>query len=1081
VHVFLPLAILLACSPCFAFDPVANFLAQVDSLTVTAADQAASGDEADASLAAYVSGHVNLVAAAVGQLIDRAIDGSPAAGGPGDAGRTEVAGADFALARRLAEIHAAETGSRVLLDLVAAYTKWGSDERARRREARQLEQEATAARTAGDPDRAIALLGQAMKTYESIDDKRSIAILWGTLGIAYWAKGDYEGAARQYENALAARRAIEDRILEGRTLNGLGSANYQLGKMAQALDYYQQAVALRTATGDTDGLATSMTYLGNAYIAAGRTLEARKTLEQALPVVDETGNTAQRYELLTSIASLNADMGRTTSANEALAEALELAQAMGDPKREMICRNNLARNFAYGYRYDESLEQLEVFRVLLDEHPDPEMAIVFHGTRGIVNMRIGELESARADFMTLLDLGEKHQMAVLQLEALLNLGYLSDNLGVPEEGVAYAEHALALARDIANPRMEHEALILAGQLERNLGMYEASAARWEAALALDEPLSRGEGDSLGFQVAQDQVGLASVYVLAGRSEEARAILGAAQAAVERSRDGDLIVAAAFCMGHSFEKSHPESARFYYERGLDLLEKARAEVGGTEIRTGYLGGLRWSYFTEVATYYAGLAWGTRSDGGGGAANRGEPAQWSALAFRTIERAKARGLLDMLDASISGSTSSAEEALLDSLYALNPGLPDYAEREQQLKESYAALREERVVSSGGHRAQTEVVGPDEIRKALPGGTALLEYALGDTMSLVWLVDRDGFVVRPLPKRAAIEDAVARLRDAIAHPMLGDEALRRTAREIYVAVVSPFDDRLKKVKDLVVVPDGILFELPFEVLLSEEPAPGLAWADLPYLARRHSITYAPSASTYLALRGRPAPGGKDPKALTDLVAMGDPAYTLLEPLPRLRAPLQPLPHARTEIAGIARILKDKNVDAYVGPEADEAVLKAHLRDHAVRVVHLATHGIVDRAEPIASSIALCPDPAGTEDGYLRTLEVMSLPMDVGLVVLSACESARGEIARGEGVVGFGRAFLAAGARTIVASLWAVSDQSTAILMEAFYRQLTTRKQPVGRALNEARFSLMADPRYSHPYYWSPFVVMGCKYKPW
>jgi CHAT domain-containing protein len=148
---------------------------------------------------------------------------------------------------------------------------------------------------------------------------------------------------------------------------------------------------------------------------------------------------------------------------------------------------------------------------------------------------------------------------------------------------------------------------------------------------------------------------------------------------------------------------------------------------------------------------------------------------------------------------------------------------------------------------------------------------------------------------------------------------------------------------------------------------------------------------------------------------------------------------------------------------------------------VIHLATHGIVDRAEPIASAIALCPDPAGTEDGYLRTLEVMSLPMDAGLVVLSACESARGEIARGEGVVGFGRAFLAAGTRTIVASLWAVSDESTAILMEAFYREMAAKKQPAGRALNDARFSLMADPRYAHPYYWSPFVAMGCEYKPW
>jgi CHAT domain-containing protein len=217
-----------------------------------------------------------------------------------------------------------------------------------------------------------------------------------------------------------------------------------------------------------------------------------------------------------------------------------------------------------------------------------------------------------------------------------------------------------------------------------------------------------------------------------------------------------------------------------------------------------------------------------------------------------------------------------------------------------------------------------------------------------------------------------------------------------------------------------------------------------------------------------------------MLDLVAMGDPDYSLLKPLPGRKAPLQQLPQTRSEVSNIAAILKNRNVDIYVGREADEATLKAELRGQPIRVVHLATHGMVDPAEPAASSIALCPDSAGAEDGYFRTLEVMSSPMDVGLVVLSACESARGEIGRGEGVVGFSRAFLAAGAHCLVASLWPVSDESTAALMETFYKRMFTKKEQVGRALNSARLSLMADTRYAHPYYWSPFVVIGSEYSP-
>ncbi len=1046
-NLFFALAFLILCPRCFAFDPVAAFIAKADSLS------GAAGDEA---FATYMSEHIILVGAAVGQLIDTALEA-------GEGGQPGAAEANFALASRLADVCSRQTGARASRDLISTYRGWDKSQLALRKQAKDLEQQATAARSSGDIDRAIALLNQAMKIYESIGDKRSIAVLWGSLGVAYWAKGDYEAVARQYENALAARRAIDDRILEGKTLNGLGSVNYQLGRLEVALDYYRQAIDLRHATGDSDGLATSLTYLGNTYIVMGRTMDARTTLEKALPIVRQTENKGQRYELLTSIASLNAEMGRGTSSNDAYEEALGLAQAIGDPKREIICRNNLALNFAEAYRYGESLDQLDALRALLDEHPDPEQTVIFYRNRGITNMRIGELESARDDFNALLELSEKHGMPIFQLEALINLGFLLEELGELEEGLSYAERALALAEELNNPKMAREALVLAGQLERNLGRYESSINRWNAALAKDER------DSLDANMALDRVGLASVHVLAGRSDEAREILRDTQPAVERTQDGDLIVASAFCMGHSFEKSHPESARYYYERGLNLLDKTREQIGGTEIRTGYLGGSRRFYFEEVATYYAGLAQG--KDG----------AEWSALAFRTVERAKARGLLDMLDASVLASGTSAEEALLDSLYDLDRGSPDYAERERRVKDLYAKAREERLRSSGAIRSQASIAGPDDIRKILPGGTALLEYVLGDTLSLVWVIDREGYQVYPLPKRSTVEEAVKTLRDALAHPMLADEALRRAARELYVAIVSPADSHLRKAKNLVIVPDGILFDLPFEVLLTQEPTGDLAWGKLPYLARSHSITYAPSASTYLALHARPGLGGKSAGSTLDLVAMGDPDYSLLKPLSERMAPLQPLPHTRSEVSNIATILKNRNVNIYVGREADEATLKASLRGQPIRIVHLATHGIIDPAEPAASSIALCRDSNGAEDGYLRTLEVMASPIDVGLIVLSACESARGEIGRGEGVVGFSRAFLAAGAHSIVASLWPVSDQSTAMLMEIFYKRMFTKKEPVARALNEARLALMADARYAHPFYWSPFVVIGSEYSPW
>ena len=115
------------------------------------------------------------------------------------------------------------------------------------------------------------------------------------------------------------------------------------------------------------------------------------------------------------------------------------------------------------------------------------------------------------------------------------------------------------------------------------------------------------------------------------------------------------------------------------------------------------------------------------------------------------------------------------------------------------------------------------------------------------------------------------------------------------------------------------------------------------------------------------------------------------------------------------------------------------------------------------------------------LHTLEIIGMPTRSGLVVMSACESARGKVSRGEGVVGLNRAFLAAGAQSVVASLWAVSDESTAELMKVFYEQMLGKKKSASRSLNEARLALIESGTYSHPFYWSPFIVTGTERSPW
>jgi CHAT domain-containing protein len=316
---------------------------------------------------------------------------------------------------------------------------------------------------------------------------------------------------------------------------------------------------------------------------------------------------------------------------------------------------------------------------------------------------------------------------------------------------------------------------------------------------------------------------------------------------------------------------------------------------------------------------------------------------------------------------------------------------------------------------------------------------------------------------------------LRDAINAPGAGDRMFFNTSHALYEMLISVAAEQISKAKRVVIVPDGKLFGLPFEALLTKPAGKKYQWNELPFFARSVAPAYAPSASVYLRLER-----AKTKKHARDLLAFGDPEYSSLE-IRSGRQALDPLPHTRSEVLAVSARIDEERRSVYLGRDASEAALKQEIRNGSPRILHLATHGLIDPAEPAASSVVLAADEAAGEDGYLYTLEILSLPFDVGLVIVSACESARGRIGRGEGVVGLSRSFLASGARGVVASLWAVSDESTSVLMNKFYEKMIAEEKTAAEALNEARLSMMDKPDYSHPFHWSAFVFIGADRSLW
>jgi CHAT domain-containing protein len=286
----------------------------------------------------------------------------------------------------------------------------------------------------------------------------------------------------------------------------------------------------------------------------------------------------------------------------------------------------------------------------------------------------------------------------------------------------------------------------------------------------------------------------------------------------------------------------------------------------------------------------------------------------------------------------------------------------------------------------------------------------------------------------------------------------------------LVAPADSLLAGVDRLIVVPDGPLALVPFEALLARDAdaagrVPPGAW-----LVERCAVSYTPSASVLATRRA----GGGD----SLVMAVGDPAFgpiAVRVPGGMTAAPLPPLPSTADEVTALRQLAGARRVVALVGAAASRGGVLSRPELERASVVHIATHGDVDEAEPAHSGLWLAPDSTGGAPGRLEVGDIASLKLAAGLVTLSACETGLGRLENGEGVVGLARAFMLAGAQSVLVSLWPVNDRSTAALMRAFYARALAPGGTRAAALAAAKRELLRSPATRSPFYWAPFVLSG------
>ncbi len=465
----------------------------------------------------------------------------------------------------------------------------------------------------------------------------------------------------------------------------------------------------------------------------------------------------------------------------------------------------------------------------------------------------------------------------------------------------------------------------------------------------------------------------------------------------------------------------------------------------------------------------------------------------------ERAKARVLLDVLRGgrvnitkAMTTQEQEQERQLTGNLVALNSLLrreslraqPDQSRLGDLKARLYTARLDYEAFQTRLYAAHPELkvkrgdAPPLKLAEAtslLPDTrSALLEYVVTEEQTYLFVLTRSGAgpqaqpVVQVYPLHIKAQELGARAahfrRQLAGHDLL----YRQTAVELYELLLGPARSLLKGKQSLTIVPDGMLWELPFQAL---QPTPGR------HLIEDCAIAYAPSLTVLREMnkaRGRPFGGATGPLAL---LAVGNP---LLEKqtVERLKARLMdgellPLPAAEAQVKELQRLYGADHSTIYIGADAREERVKADAGKY--RILHLATHGVFDDASPMYSQVLLSKEEGNArEDGFLEAWEIMNLDLKAELVVLSACETARGRVGAGEGMIGLSWALFVAGSPSTVVSQWKVDAASTTTLMLEFHRSLRARNSKA-RALQQATLKILQDRRYRHPFYWAAFVLIG------
>ena len=884
-------------------------------------------------------------------------------------------------------------------------------------------------------------------------------------GEVYELLSHYRQALRAYQQGLHLIQE-SDPALKCSLLSHIAKTYPTLGDIKQSLQYSGRALELSRRIGNEAAEGEALEAQGEGLLWSKETKQAYADLDHAIQIFHRYGNKTGEARALLNQGYASLELGLTSEAFQHTNQALQLWRSVNSSHDAAQAHVFLALLYVYQGEPQRAInEYAEADRVFHVSGDLDHEAITLNG-QGLLSNEMGDYDASLRFFRKARTIFAQSGDLPGEIGAIDGMAKAEWALRHYRNAVALYKKQLQLATRAGNNRFEASALSQLGKAARHENHSEQARKLYLKALTLYKSADHVPGEVAVL------IQLGNLRADAGDNEQAQHYF---TEAFELERQAEQLSSMAK-IHYGFglvdrSLNNLEGARKEAEEAVKIIEAERTKVADFETRA--------SYFASVHDYYR-LYIDVLMQ-----LHNAHPTQgFETSAFEASEKSKMRSLLDRLLGDPKSECRPDEEDRVRSAGDVG--------NEQTQDASECLMAAPSALTLG--EIQDHIKNDDAV---------LLEYTLDKERSYAWVLDGTRVTSVLLPGEEKITRLAKKFHAALTarQPLPGEQAedyvwrvrqadrqYQNYSRELSQILLEPVASFLTR-KRLVVVPDGFLRYIPFTALPLPESAgtPGGEF-EISYLPSasilkplRADLRRHPAATELAAIFADPVFDSRDPRLVSHKHLTGGPNSQTAALAHALRdvelgsKGISRLPASRTEASAIAEALSAPDIFMALDFKASrDAVISTDLGRY--RYIHFATHGILDAKNPELSGLILSMVKADGKpvDGYLRLKDIYQLKLAADMVVLSSCNSALGRDMNSEGIIGLTRAFLYAGSKRVVSSLWKVDDTATAELMKRFYRRLRSGDTPAA-ALRRAQSELSRVPGWESPFYWAAFILQG------